>query len=173
MYAQVTNGEITRINISLPYSTETVSIPAGATDLEQFDLYPMVGDEPFYDPTTQRLSGPTYAFIGNAVERVYTVEDISQEELTEKLTNSVIEATQNRLDNFAKTRNYDGILSLCSYATDPDPKFAQEGQRAVVLRSSTWAKLYEILREIEMGARAMPESYSDIEPELPELTWLT
>ena len=29
----------------------------------------------------------------------------------------VVQATQERLDDFARTRNYDGILSACTYAT--------------------------------------------------------
>ena len=79
-YAQVQNGEITRINISLPFTTATVSIPKGATGLEAFGLYPITGDEPSYDPATQRLAGPTYNFSGSAVERVYTVEAIPDTE---------------------------------------------------------------------------------------------
>ena len=79
-YAQVQNGEITRINISLPFNTATVSIPKGATGLEAFGLYPITGDEPSYDPATQRLAGPIYSFSGTAVERVYTVEAIPDAE---------------------------------------------------------------------------------------------
>ena len=89
----------------------------------------------------------------------------------ERIQSEVVQATQQRLDDFARTRNYDGILSLCSYATDPDPKFAAEGQRGVVLRSQTWAKLYEILAEVEAGTRPMPSGFTDIEAELPESTW--
>lgn len=33
------------------------------------------------------------------------------------------------------------------------------------------AKLYEIMGEVESGARPMPEGYADIEPELPALEW--
>lgn len=79
-YAQVTNGEITRINISLPYNTATVSIPKGATGLDAFGLYPIVGDEPSYDPATHRMVGPSYSFNGTEVQRVYTVEAIPDEE---------------------------------------------------------------------------------------------
>ena len=41
----------------------------------------------------------------------------SREELAEQLYKEVVDATQRRLDDFARTRNYDGILSACTYAT--------------------------------------------------------
>lgn len=81
IYALIKDGAIERINIALPTTIGSTSIPAGATDLEQFGLVPIVGSEPVYDPATQRVSGPTYSFTGAVVERVYAVEDIPVEEL--------------------------------------------------------------------------------------------
>ncbi len=81
LYALVENNTIERINIQLPTTVGNTTIPSGATDLEQFNLYPITGSEPTYDTSTQRLSGPTYSFTGTSVERVYTVEDIPQAEL--------------------------------------------------------------------------------------------
>ena len=89
----------------------------------------------------------------------------------DRLLKDVVEQTQARLDDFAKTRNYDGILSLCTYATSTVPKFQTEGQYGVTARDATWAKLYEILAEVEAGARPMPTGFQDIEPELPILEW--
>jgi len=89
----------------------------------------------------------------------------------ELLAAEVVAATQQRLDAFAQTRNYDGILSACTYADDPVQKFAAEGQYCVAARGATWAKLYEILGEVESGSRPVPSSYADIENELPVLTW--
>lgn len=85
----------------------------------------------------------------------------------------VVAATQARLDAFARTRNYDGILSLCTYATSPTAKFAAEGQYGVEARDATWAKLYEMLDEVQAGTRPMPSGFADVEPELPDLTWPT
>lgn len=109
----------------------------------------------------------------------WVVRDLNSNELEELATNykqnlikDIIENTQRRLDNFAKERGYDGILSACTYATDPELKFSIEGQRAVDVRSRTWKKLYEILAEVEAGTRTPPTSYLDIEPLLPPAAWL-
>lgn len=87
------------------------------------------------------------------------------------LIDSITKATQARLDDFARTRNYDGILSACTYAASPTPKFQAEGQYCVAGRDSTWASLYQIMGEVELGQRPMPASYADVESALPELTW--
>lgn len=80
MYALIENGEITRINVELPISIGNTSIPKGATGLEAFGLYPVVGDEPAYDPVRERVAGPQYVFDGAQVNRVFTVEEIPDEE---------------------------------------------------------------------------------------------
>jgi hypothetical protein len=83
----------------------------------------------------------------------------------------IMTATQQRLDTFAKTRLYDGVLSLCTYATSPNPKFQAEGQYGVEARDTTWTTLYEIMEEVQAGTRPMPSGYADIEAELPPLVW--
>lgn len=79
-------------------------------------------------------------------------------------------AIQARLDDFAKTRGYDGILPACTYATSSVPKFAAEGQYAEEARDATWAKSYEILAAVEAGTRPMP-TIDEIMLELPLLAW--
>ena len=85
----------------------------------------------------------------------------------ERLKASISRATQASLDAFARTRNYDGILSACSYASSNIPAFAAEGAYCVQLRDQTWAKLYEMLAEVQAGTRAIPAGYADIADELP------
>ena len=89
----------------------------------------------------------------------------------EQIMAECVERTQKRLDDFARTRNYDNILSACTYATSTVPKFQKEGQYCVTARDATWAKLYEILAEVQAGTRSMPSGYKDIEPLLPPLEW--
>lgn len=80
-------------------------------------------------------------------------------------------AIQKRLDDFARTRNYDSILSACTYATSAVTKFNTEGQACVNLRDATWAAAYDILAEVEAGNRPMPQNLNDIEADLPALVW--
>lgn len=86
------------------------------------------------------------------------------------LKSSIEQAVQNRLDSFAKERNYDGILSACTYATSTVPKFQTEGQCCVNSRDSTWAVCYQILADVQAGARPMP-TLEQVLSELPQLTW--
>jgi hypothetical protein len=98
-------------------------------------------------------------------------QGLSLEYLAGQLIQAITTATQSRLDDFAKTRNYDGILSACTYASSTIPKFQVEGQYCVNARDNTWATLYTIMGEVEAGTRPMPSSFADIEPDLPVLTW--
>ena len=87
----------------------------------------------------------------------------------ERITKEVTDSTQARLDAWARTRNYDGILSLCTYATSSVARFAMEGQRGVDNRDVTWATLYAIMDEVQSGTRPMPGGFADVEPDLPAL----
>lgn len=89
----------------------------------------------------------------------------------ERLKVAILNATQARLDAFARERNYDGIMSACTYATSTVPQFAAEGQRCVELRDQTWAMLYQMLAEVETGHRPVPASFDDVKGALPDLTW--
>lgn len=80
-------------------------------------------------------------------------------------------AVQQRLDEFARTRGYDGILSAATYATSSVPTFAAEGQYAVSARDAHWSKCYEIMAEVEAGTRPMPASVDEVLAEMPDLAW--
>lgn len=84
---------------------------------------------------------------------------------------AIVEATQARLDAFARTRNYDGILSACTYASSVIPKFSAEGQYCVNARDSTWLTLYGIMEAVQTAQRPLPAGFADIESELPALAW--
>jgi len=84
---------------------------------------------------------------------------------------AIVSATQARLDTFAQTRNYDSILSACTYATSSVSQFATEGQAAVNARDATWATLYTHMGAVLAGTAPMPTGYADLEPMLPALEW--
>ena len=88
----------------------------------------------------------------------------------EKIIADFTQSVQKHLDDFARTRNYDSILSAATYATSTNPKFAVEGQYAVEARDATWAKCYEVLAAVEAGSSPMP-TLDELLAELPVLTW--
>lgn len=90
----------------------------------------------------------------------------SQEGIVAALTTAV----QKHLDDTAKTRNYDSILSLCSYAASAHPKFGPEGQAGVAWRDSVWATCYAIMADVQAGTRAVPTE-ADLLAALPAMAW--
>jgi hypothetical protein len=179
MYIKTTNGAYEK-----PYSigqlrkdNPNTSFPKYPTDalLAEWGVYPVQSaPKPDYNPSTQKvIEGHPINQAGSWVQ-TWQVVPLSADEIAERLKNlqdSIISGTQQRLDQFAQARNYDGILSLCTYATSANPKFKPEGAYGVQARDQTWAKLYEILAEVETGVRPVPAGYADIEPELPPLVW--
>lgn len=95
----------------------------------------------------------------------------TEEQAAQALQAAIVSATQARLDAFAQTRAYDGILSACTYAASSVPRFAAEGQCAVDVRDATWSALYQLLADVQAGARPMPAGFADVEPLLPALAW--
>ena len=77
---------------------------------------------------------------------------------------------QMRLDNFARTRGYDGILSAATYVASEIEQFRREGQYAVHLRDITWAKCYEILESCLSGNAPIP-AVEELLAMLPEPQW--
>lgn len=77
------------------------------------------------------------------------------------------DAVQAHLDASAKAKNYDNIVSACSYAGAPNP-FQAEGIAFVVWRGDVWATCYTIMGEVQAGGRAAP-TIAELIAELPEL----
>ena len=107
--------------------------------------------------------------------KLYFVDEVPerpQEIVLQELQSTFTDAIQQRLDAFARTRNYDGILSAASYATSTIPQFKAEGQCAVEARDATWAVGYAILADVLSGQRPMP-TIEEVFAELPVLEWPT
>lgn len=116
---------------------------------------------------TKYIAGPV--FDADADRDAYIAQKTT--ERNQALQASIVSQTQARLDTFAKTRNYAGILSLCTYSGSLVPKFAAEGQYGVQLRDDTWSTCYQILADVEAGTRPLPSGYEEIAPELPTPQW--
>lgn len=178
MFALIQNGQVARY----PYSVaefraefRNVSLPAEPTQaqLEEVGLFSVNQTGRPALPFTQ-VAEDSCELVNGQWTQVWTPRDATPEEALvaqQALIDGIVADTQARLDAFARTRNYDGILSLCTYATSAVPKFQAEGQYGVDARDNTWAKLYEMLAEVEAGTRPIPSGYADIEGELPVLQW--
>lgn len=131
-------------------------------------------EQPAHDAFLQTVVESQPIEVDGVWTQQWTVRAATADEMLARqavLQASITAATQERLDTFARTRNYDGILSACTYASSTVPKFQAEGQYCVEARDATWAKLYEMMDEVQAGTRPMPSGYADIEAELPALTW--
>ena len=119
-----------------------------------------------YDDTQRAWRAPSALFVDAA--KAFSMVFVATEA---QFIAAVTDATQARLDAFARTRNYDGILSACTYATSTVPKFKAEGQCCVNARDTTWAALYELMADVKAGKRPMPGSVAEVMDLLPGLSW--
>lgn len=154
-------------------------------------------DEPIYDEVTEVLAEDPHV-IGECVFIMYKVVDKDLDAImvalnafiTNELANnrmptvttlpdgmlgSIMQLTLKRvqasLDAFAKTKEYDDMRSLCTYATSTNPTFKAEGERGIVLRDLTWASLYTYMGTVSAGALPYPFTWDNIASNLPALTW--
>ena len=150
------------------------SFPAdGKIDTPEVQSY-APSTTPDYDPATHAVR--EVAPVDGAQQwEVYALpaeeQETNQAAAAQALQQSIVDTTQQRLDAFARTRNYDGILSACTYATSAVPKFQAEGQYAVQARDATWAVLYAFMADVQVGTRPVPSGFEDVEPLLPALEW--
>lgn len=77
---------------------------------------------------------------------------------------------QKRLDEWARERGYESILSLCTYATSTVPKFQAEGQRGVEVRDTCGTFGYSLLAQVEAGQAPIP-SEDELLQMLPPMEW--
>jgi hypothetical protein len=74
------------------------------------------------------------------------------------------------MDTEAKTRNYDGILSLCSYAASPHPKFGHEGMKGLSFRDAVWSYGYQVMADVTAGKRVAPTK-EELLADAPRMEW--
>lgn len=157
------------------------SLPADITDalIAELEIVPLLATAPpAIDRLTQSLTRDGCELVDGQWQYKWAVTAFDADTVAANqaahvanIQATIIAATQLRLDTFAQTRNYDGILSACTYATSSIPRFSAEGQYCVDARDATWAALYDILGEVLAQTRPMPESFADIQADLPALVW--
>jgi hypothetical protein len=72
---------------------------------------------------------------------------------------------QARLDNFARTRGYDSVLSAASYAASNNATYQAEGQYVIDARDATWEWSNDYLNQVLAGQKEIP-SWEEFEAEL-------
>lgn len=101
---------------------------------------------------------------------VYQSESISPTPEPNQLQIQIVDAVQNVLDTTARSRNYDGILSLCSYAASTHLVFGPEGRAGLAWRDLVWSTCYQILADVQNAVRTVP-TVDEVLAEIPAITW--
>ncbi|MFH0782936.1 MAG: hypothetical protein V2B20_13450 [Pseudomonadota bacterium] len=148
--------------------------------VQVWDTPPPVGEtgwrnaieiRPEIDENTQRYGVHSFDLTKEPAEIVWAVINMTAQEIAdttrikeEQKYQRYTEAVQKRLDDFAKTRGYDNIMSACSYAVSTNEKYASEGKCCIELRDRTWESCYSII------STATP-TVEELIASLPELAW--
>lgn len=165
MINKITDGIPTQANLRADFPN--TSFPADLSSAVLPDGYVWV------TPTTppqcgqfERVEQSVPAQVDGVWMQQWRIVPWSAEEIQTALTDAI----QQHLDSTARAHAYDGILSLCTYATSPSPRFAAEGQAGVEWRDACWTAGYQILAECQAGTRAIPTP-EELIAELPAMVW--
>lgn len=102
--------------------------------------------------------------------QVVTVE-MKQAKAAESLQMQMTACIQRHMDEHAKSHaGYDGILSLCTYATSLNQKFKAEGQAGVEWRDACWSFGYDLLAKVQAGEAPIPTE-EELIGMLPVMVW--
>lgn len=123
------------------------------------------------DSVLARINNPTNAIPADGQELPAVAFADVAPAAVQRVIELARELVQKRLDDFAREKNYDGILSVASYATSKNSVFAVEGQKAVDARDDSWLALYTYLGKVQGGVLPVPKTSADIEAVLPALSW--
>lgn len=182
MYIKIKNNNI----VEYPYSLQQLKIEYPKTSfptnahldtilLASFNIYKVEETpKPIYDPFKFKIIEQTPVFNGKAYTQQWEIEPLNSEDINNLFNNIKAEfiiKTQSKLDEFARSRGYDNILSACSYYSSAIDKFSKEANYCIEHRDLTWTKLYQIFADIENSTRNIPNSYEEIYSELPPLIW--
>ena len=120
----------------------------------ELNLLQITENTPAHDSRYQNLTNPSYTVNADHVLKEWQIEN-----------NTAIypDLIQQRLDAFAKLKDFDGINDACSYATSTNTQWQAEAQTAITARDATWASFYELI--------TTETDFKQIEMQLPVLDW--
>lgn len=98
-------------------------------------------------------------------------EPLGDLEVVELVDEAVLtKAVQAWMDKCVQVKGYDSVNVACTYFDTGNETYDNEGAVCRVWRSAVWAKFYEVLNELNAGAREMVTVETMI-AELPSLEW--
>lgn len=163
---------------------EPQSLPTNYLNISNFNLldestingynfYKFIDSEkPGYNPLSQKIITQLF-FENNSIVPVYTVENLSNEEvgaILSGLKSSLAASVENYLNSKVLERDYKSVIHACSYAESTVPQYKAEALSVVAWRDSVWIKAYSIQEEVLNGQRDVP-SENELLAELPSLEW--
>ena len=74
------------------------------------------------------------------------------------------------LDILAQEKDYESILSLCTYAVSSSPARKAEGEAGIVCRDTAWNHMEQVLNDIISKERLAP-TMEEVLSELPSIEW--
>jgi hypothetical protein len=131
------------------------------------------------DGVIEYATGPAEAFNDFQIVAPYIAAWESQRDVedappppptADQIKTALVSAVQRHLDTEAKTRGYDGILSLASYASSTHPPFSAEGKAGLDWRDAVWSYCYQVLADVQAQTRPIPTEAKLI-AELPKMVW--
>jgi hypothetical protein len=170
MYRQKESGQYRANYAELCEAFPTTSIPnpPSKSDLDHLGFEEVLDAAlPEHDLVLQCVSLSAPAFVNGRWVKTWEIKPVDAATAVDNITAAV----QRRLDEFARSRYYDGILSACTYATSAVPQFKSDGQCAVNLRDATWSILYQLMTDVQAGVKTMPSTFAEVEQVLPPLVW--
>ena len=132
--------------------TELKPVP---TELQDIEFWPEVDVSPNFDTSTKKYEGETFELdMENKVVKVSrivvskTEEEIQADFIAKStvLKEELLREISILLDNKAKEKGYDNIVSACSYAGIDNP-FRTESEKFIVYRATVWSTCYSLLNE--------------------------
>lgn len=82
---------------------------------------------------------------------------VNETKIRQSSFSAIEKAIQRKMDEVAKERGYDSLLSACSYASAPDGDvFKDEGMAFVAWRSATWQLAIQTQARVTAGEIPMP-----------------
>lgn len=116
------------------------------------------------------LSDALAAFLGVEAVEPAPPAPPTPEQIAAQLQADVLTQVQQLLDDTARGRGYDSILSACSYIASTVPRFAAEAQACVNFRDACWNTCYAIMGAVQAGERPLP-TVQEVLGELPAIGW--